>query len=210
MLKVSNKSSRREVQYVPTDRGIFTETGTWFAATEEEVEAYADGVLRERPLQQLLTDADLWLRSPTALALWALILGLLVLPPVPAALASIVIFAGWTILGPAGVSLVGLRIMRVADSVILQALAYVAILSLLARGGAMASMWVGLAGFIAYRWSLVQRVIEPLVRPLHRSMYELPVPDHVLRSIVVRWALKLRISIPQIEEVERSIRMKWK
>lgn len=203
-------SSRRELAYVATKNGIFTETGTWFAATEDSIRAYAARVLEVRPLPRLLADADVWLRSAQTLAVWSLIAFLTVLSPVPAMLAAVSMYAGWHVIGPSFVALFAVPIFRVLGNVILQGVVYVIVLSMFANAGVMLPVWVGLGGFIAFRWGLIQRALEPLMRPLHRSLYELPVPDQVLRAFIVRTALKHQIDVPQLREIERSIRDKWK
>lgn len=210
MFKELIGSSRAEVAYVATQKGIFTETGTWFAATEESIKRYAAGVLAVRPLSRLLADADVWLRSPMIAALWSLLVFLMVLPPVVALMAALTMYVGWGIVGPSFVSRMGARLFRLLDMVLLQALAYIVLLSLLAGAGAMGGVWIGLGGFIALRWGIVQRLVDPLLRPIHRSLYALPVPDQILRAFIVRTALKHRIDVPQIREIERSIRDKWK
>lgn len=197
------------VEYVGTRQGIFTETGTWFSVTEEAVEQYAAEVLRVRPLGRLLADADVWLRGPLIVALWSLIVFLLLLPPFVALAAAITMYAGWSVVGPSFVSRFASKILRVADAVFLQAIAYTAVLSALARTDALTAVWVGLGGFILFRWGLIQRLIDPLLRPIHRSLYDLPLPDQVLRAFIVRVALKHRIDIPHIQEIERGIREKW-
>ncbi len=201
--------SPAEVAYVTTDQGIFTESGTWFSATEQSVERYAGGVLKVRPLKRLLADVDIWLRGPTILGSWSLIILLVVLPPVAALGAAITMYAGWSIIGPSFVSRWVSKVLRVADNVLVQALLYFVLLSLIARAGAMTALWIGIGGFIAFRWGLIQRAIDPLLKPIHRSLYKLPVPDQVLRAFIVRAALKHRIDIPQINEIERGIRDKW-
>lgn len=209
MSKMVVGSSPPEIAYVATRNGIFTETGTWFAATEESIEQYAAGVLAVRPLPRLLADADVWLRGSTIVALWSLGIFLLLLPPVVASIASLTLYAAWSIIGPSFVSRVGARLLRVADNVLLQGLAFVILLSLLASAGSMAAVWIGLGGFIVYRWGIIQRLIDPLLRPIQRSLYELPVPDQVLRAFIVRIALKHGLDVPQIREIERGIRDKW-
>ncbi|MFW5973520.1 MAG: hypothetical protein ACOCTG_05960, partial [Bacteroidota bacterium] len=162
------------------------------------------------PLPRLLADADLWLRSPQTLAVWSFAAFLFVLPPVAALLASLTVFLGWQVVGPLFVHLSLLPIFRVMDAVLLQGLVYVIVLSIFASNGVFSVVWIGVAGFILYRWGIAGRLLASLLRRLQASLYDLPLPDQVLRGMILRTALRNDISLPQIQIIERRIRQKWK
>lgn len=209
MLPAFFGGSRRELAFVATANGIFTESGAWFSATEDEVKRFASKVLEVQALPRLLADADVWIRLPQITTGWVFLLLVVLLPPVPTILAGVGVYVIAQIVGPAVVNLPTLRLLRVADNVLLQGLAYAIILSLLANAGAIASVWTGLAGFIVLRWGLLARIVDPLVGRLQRRMYSIPVPDQILRGMIIRTAIKHRIKLPLLAEMERSIRAKW-
>ena len=194
-----------ETTFVDTPKGIFTASGVWFRTREDSLYAYAGPVFDHEPLPRLLTQSEVWLRSAQALALWLLPVALFVLTPVQAALAVLVIYVGWESLGPSFVSRSVLRVFRVLDVVLVQALYYVLTLSVLAAQDQFAALGVGLGGFILLRWGLVRMATQPVVKRIWATLYAMPVPDQVLRSFIIRAALKYRVSLPELDRIEQEI-----
>ncbi len=194
-----------ETTFVDTPEGIFTASGVWFRTREASLHAYAGLVFDREPLTRLLTQAELWLRSPLTLTLWLLPLLLFVITPLQAALAALVIYIGWESLGPSFVSRSVVQVFRVLDLVLLQALYYVLAMSVLAAQQQFAMLWVGLGGFIVLRWGLVRMATQPVIKRIWATLYRMPVPDQVLRSFIIRAALKYRVSLPELDRMEQEI-----
>ena len=192
-------------QFVETPQGIFTPDGVWFATTREAVERYAGTVLEHESLEALIDRSHVWLRSPETLSLWLLPLFMLLIDPLPAALAAATVYVAWKTLGPSAVSRWLARVLAVLDLVWLQGAYYVGILSYFAAAGEFAAVWTGLAGFIVIRWGLLGRLANPVVKPMQRSLYRLPIPDQVLRGFIIRTALAHRLSLPELDRMERQI-----
>lgn len=188
-----------------TPQGIFTASGVWFATTREAVERYAGGVLEHESLERLIERADVWLRSPETITVWLLPIFMLVIDPLPAALAATTVYVAWKVLGPSAVSRWFERVLAAGDLVWLQGAYYVGILSYFAASGQYAAVWVGLAGFIVVRWGLLSRAAVPLVKPMQRSLYDLPIPDQILRGFIIRTAMAHRLSLPQLHRIEKQI-----
>ncbi len=91
------------------------------------------------------------------------------------------------------------------DLVLLQALYFVLTLSVLAAQEQLAALGVGLGGFILLRWSLVRIATQPVVKRIWATLYTMPVPDQVLRSFIIRAALKYRVSLPELDRIEQEI-----
>ena len=196
---------RAETEYVDTPQGIFTASGVWFRTRVAWLDAYAGAVLEREPLARLLADAALWLRTPQVLTLWFLPLFLWFFAPLQAALGAIVLYLGVATLGPSFVSRRLLGLLRVLDVVLLQAFYYVFMLSVLAAQERLVAVWVGLGGFIVLRWGLLEMATKPLARLVTRSLYALPVPDHVLRALILRAALRYDVALPEIAQIEREV-----
>ncbi len=194
-----------ETTFVDTPEGIFTASGVWFRTREDSLYAYAGPVFDREPLARLFTQAEVWLRSPMTLALWLLPLLLFMLSPLQAALAALVIYVGWQSLGPSFVSRTVSGVFRVLDLVLLQAVYFVLTLSILAAQEQLAALGVGLGGFILLRWSLVRMATQPVVKRIWATLYRMPVPDQVLRSFIIRAALKYRVSLPELDRIEQEI-----
>ncbi len=197
--------NKAETTYVDTPEGIFTASGVWFRTREAMLREYAGMVFDREPLERLLHYAEVWLRSPQTLALWVLPFFLLFLSPLQSALATLVIYVGWQSLGPSFVSRVLLPVFRLLDKVLLQAVYYVFILSIIAAQEQFVALAVGLGGFIVLRWGLVRLAVKPLVAWIWSTLYRMPVPDHVLRAMIVRMALKYRITLDEFDRIEREI-----
>ncbi len=191
--------------YVDTPQGIFTDELLWFRTREAWLNDYAGAVFERRKLGQLLADAAVWLRSSQTLALWLLPALLLAVSAPQAALATIVFFVAWKTLGPSLVSRAVIPVLRVLELVILQALLYVGTLSWLAALDRYAAMSVGLAGFILLRWGVLRMAVRPLAKVFWGWLYRMPVPDHVLRAIIVRAALHYRIVLADFAPIEEHI-----
>jgi hypothetical protein len=68
-----------------------------------------------------------------------------------------------------------------------------------------AAVGVGLGGFVLLRWGVLEWASGYLIRPLRRALYPLPVADQVLRGLIVRVALKHRLSLPQVDDITEDI-----
>lgn len=194
-----------ETQFVDTPEGIFTSSGVWFRTRVALLEDYAGAVFTHEPLPMVLTHAEVWLRSAQTLALWVLPAFLFIASPVQAGLGTLVVYVAWRGLGPSFVNRPMMRLFGVMDLVLVQALYYVFVLSTLAAQAQYSAVWAGLAGFVLLRWGLIRWSTAPLLRPIWRSLYTLPVPDQVLRATLVRAAMKFGVSLPEIDRMERQI-----
>ena len=195
--------------YVDTPYGMVTATGQWYHIPEADVRDYAGEVLEYVSLDQLLRWADVWGRSPRTLAAWLLPVLLWVLPAGWAALATLGVFVAWALASPALTSVVGAKVGTVLDYGVVQALYYVLILSVYAARDQFWAVGVGLIGFVLLRWGVVQWGLRPLLRPLWRRLYPLPVTDQVLRGLIVRVALKHRLALPQVDAITEDILENW-
>ncbi|GIV62248.1 hypothetical protein GQ464_017935 [Rhodocaloribacter litoris] len=195
--------------YVDTPKGIFTASGVWFRTREADLVSYAGPVLRRVPLPGLLARAEAWLRSPETLVLWCLPVLLWWVPPVPAVTGALGLYLGWSLLSPAWVSPGLDRLVRLLSRVEVQAIYYVVWLSGMALSGRQAALWTGVAGFVVIRWGGLARVLGPVIDRLHRRLYPLPRADQVLRALIVRLALKHRLSLPELDQMEARILKTW-
>lgn len=191
--------------FVDTPSGIFTAAGVWFRTTQEELERYAAGVLEHESIERLIEQSEVWLRSAQTLTVWCFPLFLLAAEPLPAALAALTVFVGWRSLGPSLVSRTFERVLAVLDLVWLQGVFYVGILSYFAAAEYFTAVWAGLAGFILLRWGIVEKVTDLLVRLIWSTLYQMPVADQILRAFIIRAAMKYRVSLPQLDQLERRV-----
>jgi len=191
--------------YVDTPYGILTEGGRWYHVTKQDIQDYAGAVLDHVSLEQLLRWADTWVDSARTVALWGLPLLLWGLPVGWAVGGTLALFVGWALLSPALPSLLAVRAVTVLDHVIAQALYYAVTMSVFAAAEMYGAVGVGLVGFVLFRWGVLEWALGYLLRPLQRTLYPLPVADQVLRGLIVRVALKHRLSVPQVDDITQDI-----
>ena len=199
--------SRKEtVEFVDTGRFIVTGSGTVFRSTKKSLDEYAPGLTERVPLEKLVGDADLWLRLPMDLSLWVLPIGLFQGGPWIGATGMISVYLVSAVLSPAEVSLYAVPMVRLLDRVTLQALYFIVTLSILAQNGRFPELWTGVGGFVVLRWSLLARAVEPVVHSLTKRLYSMPVPDQVLRAVMIKYAIRFGVSIPSLSDIEEDVR----
>lgn len=197
------------IDFVELPVGIFTADGVWFHTNEEMIEQFAGGVLERRPLRQLLADATVWLNLPVTATAWLLPIYLFVGGPSVAALAALITWIFLALLAPFVVLPSLVRGVRLLSHPIGQGFFYVITLSYFAAGDEFGAVGVGIAGFILLRWGLIDRLLLPVVRMLPAPGPDLPRPDHVLRNLIVRNALRFGVELPELDRMERRILEIW-
>lgn len=196
--------------YVDTPAGLLAADGTHYHTTEPLLRDYADEVVEAVGLGTLLRQAGVWLRSPQTLAVLFLPALLVVMPWWAALGTALLLWALWSA-GAPGVVLPGLMgALRVLEHPVTQGLVYVGVLSAFAASGQIAAVWTGVAGFVAFRLGLVDRVLGPVVRAMQQALHPLPAPDQTLRSLIVRHALRRGITLDGMGAIEDSVRAFWR
>jgi hypothetical protein len=198
-----------DASFVETPYGLGTERGRWYHATREMLEAYAREVFAYRSLETLLRRSDQWLDAPRTVALWLLPVLLLTLPPAGAAGATLAAYSAVRLLSPAFPHPAVARGLGWMQKVALQGGYYVFTLSILAAGDAFVALGIGLAAFVLFRWGAVDAALTPALQPVLRRLYPLPLPDQVLRGMIVRTALQHRLELPHLDEMTRDILDAW-
>jgi hypothetical protein len=195
--------------FVNTPYGMVTAAGRWYHIPEEQARDYAGEVLDYISLEDLVERADLWIDSPRTVALWLMPLVLWALSPVWAVAATAGLYLGWALASPAVPSLWGTRAVRLLSSTLAQGGYYTVVLSLFAMVDRFAAVGVGLAAFVLFRWGIVDWAVRGGLRALRRRLYPLPVTDQILRGLMVRAALRHRVSVPQVDAITQDILDNW-
>lgn len=197
------------LHYVDTPYGILTAAGYWYHVTEQGLRDYAGEVFEHVSLGRLLRWADVWVGSATTVVLWVLPLLLWGLPEGWAVVCAVALYLGWAVASPALPGIIAVRVVSALDHVLAQALYYVTAMSALAAAEQYMAVATGLSGFVLLRWGVVRWVFEYGLQPLRRVLYPLPVADQVLRGLIVRVALKYRLSLPQVDAITQDILENW-
>jgi hypothetical protein len=195
--------------YVSTPYGLFTTAGHWYHIPESEARAYAGAVLDHVSLDTLVRWADAWVESPRTVALWALPALLWALPVGWAVGAALGLYVAWALGSPSVPAVAAARTMTVLQRRAVQGLFYAGALSALAVTGHLPATFVGLGAFVLFRWGVLDWTAQIGLRPLQQLLYPLPVTDQVLRGLIVRAALKHRVSVPQVDALATDILANW-
>jgi hypothetical protein len=195
--------------YVDTPYGMMTEAGRWYHISEADLREYAAAVLDHVSLDRLVQWADAWVDSPRTVALWVLPPLLWSLSPGWAGGCALALYVGWALASPALPSVGAARATSWLGSPLVQVFYYAVTLSVLAALRQYAAVGVGLAAFVLFRWGVVQWGARKTLRPLQRMLYPLPVTDQVLRGLIMRAALKYRVSVPQVDAITKDIIENW-
>ena len=195
----------RTKRYVDTPQGIWTLAGHHFRTTEALLQEYAGPVLARTPLDQLLNKANDWIRSPENLAVCLLPILLLNLPIGQALGITALVYAVWKVLAPALVSVNLLGLFSFIEKVPVQALVYITVLSLLGMREQYLELGIGVGFFVFVRWGGLGLLTNWLFGALHRVLFSVPVNDKILKSLIVRIALRHRLSLPELDAVEEKL-----
>lgn len=191
--------------YVDTPYGMVTASGRWYHIPEDDVRAYAGGVLEHVPLDRLIRWADAWLDSPRTVTLWLLPVLLWALPIGWALVAGVGLYGGWTLASPAFPGPWTAWVVSGLQNVLVQGGYYALTLSSFALGDQFAAVGVGLVAFVLFRWGIVDWGTGLVLRPLVKWLYPLPVSDQVLRALILRTAVYYRVSVSQVDDLTADI-----
>ena len=198
-----------EGEFVELPTGIFTADGIWFHTSESYLREFAGPIIDRIGIATLLSQAGSWMRSADTAGSFCLVILLLITSPAMAALASVVLYLMWNALVPALVFPSFIRFFSLLSAAWIHGLIYVLILSWLGAGGMISSVIVGLIGFVLLRWGIVRNLIDRIPAMKNKSGRMLPIADRILRSLMVRYAISFRITLPSTEEFERRILEIW-
>lgn len=196
--------------YVDTPAGLFSAGGVRYRTTERLLREFAGGVEAHVPLPDLVAAADAFAEAPRVAAAAGLLVGLVLLSPPWAVALSLTLWLAAALAAPGVASLGVARVLRALSGAGVQGLAFAVVLSVLASQGRLDAVWTGLAGFLLLRLGVVERLLRPLAAPALAHLYALPPADQTLRALVVRAAIRHRVSLPATAAMEARVRAFWR
>ena len=123
----------------------------------------------------------------------------------PAFLITLGVYLLMSIWGPLFVGYWVQPLLKLLDRLSLQALYYIISMSVFAIVDRFELMAAGLAFFIVIRWGLLEKALEPVLKRVREALYPVPYPDQLLKSVIVRAAMKYHVALPELDRMERSI-----
>ncbi len=204
-----NRQAADGVDYIDSPTGIVTAAGTHFKTTEKLLQEFAAPVFAHEPLSRLISKTEVWAQSPVTVSLWALPILLLLLPVWVAATIALFLFGLWRIFSPSVPVRAGITVLAILQKPAVQGVFYVVALTALGWSGRTPAVLVGLAGFISLRFGLIDVLLKPILAPALDRLYALPVPDQVLRAVIIRAALRHSVLLAGFSGLEESARAAW-
>jgi hypothetical protein len=193
--------SKPGFHHIDTPNGLFTAAGFWFATRPSVIESLVPGLLAVEPLDDLLQQAERWIRSSEGLALWVF-LGLLLAQNVFwAATVSIIVYVAWYFLRSAVATPVLDPLVKglTFDAPVL--LASVAVISWVGHSGRTADALIGLGWFFTYRFGWLRMLLDRW----HNASRPLPVNDRILRMLLFRSAIRNGITPKPLQTMKDDI-----
>lgn len=203
------RTPREAPAYFDTPRGIRTAGGVQLGATVPMLEDFAGPVLRRTGLDELVRRVEVWLDSGRILALAILPFAILALPTWVAVGLTLGVYVAWEIFAPSFPSRSGVAFFRALGAPLVQVLVYVLVLSWVGTGGDWVGAAAGLVGFVAFRLGGVAALLKPLLARAWQKLYALPVPDQVLRALIVREATTADVKLPELASLEQRAKAFW-
>ena len=202
--------TERSPTYIDTPHGILTQMGTLFSTTEDSLKEYVGELIVHEPIEKLLANADLWLRFPLNLSLWLTPLLLWQINPIIASGMVLIIFIMLSVSGPIFVNHTLSFIPFVLNQVLLQFLLYSLFLSFFLLSSNILAASLGVIFFVLFRWGIIKKAFEPVLKWITKKLYAVPYEDKVLKSLIVKKSLHYRTVLPEVNELEMSIMQKIK
>lgn len=198
-----HQSRGTDQPFVETKLGIVTRKGEWFFTTSEKIGEYVPGLYEEVSLEELILEAQAWVRSTAGLSI-TLLMGLLFLVHPAMALAGAVIFHGlWHTFKSAFVVRNMKTVLKVVNSDGYQMVISLVVLSALANQGQFLALGVGLLFFFITRLRLLEWVWR---KAGIGGSGELTLNDRVLRMVIIRHAIYENLAPADVQQMEEKLK----
>ena len=189
-------------EFVETPLGIFTANGNWFYTNTEQINAYAPGLLPRVGIDQLIAEAEIWVKSTDVVTILVLLLLLQLMPASFAAFLSLPVLGLWHLAKSAMVSQWATTVLRfVTHDAFILVLAVVSI-SYLGMQQAYTDFAVGLLFFFLIRFGWIRKGFD---RFYERFNTGIGLNDRLLKMIVIRKAISEGVTIPELKRMEDQI-----
>lgn len=189
--------------FIETPRGLFTSAGNWFHITRQALDTYAPGLLDKVPLEKIIKQSEIWIRSTDNLGILLFMLLLWQQGITIAVLATLLFVTVWHIYKSSFVSLPLTAVLRVTDKEAVVLLVSLAVLSWKGMAGEYLAVPFGLAFFVILKFGWIRAAIQWV------SGFFLPgtllLNDRVLKMLVIRYALKENIPVREVDAMEKEI-----
>ena len=186
--------------FMETKLGIVTRTGEWFHITEEQIEEFIPGLLKEVSLRDLIKDARAWVRSSDSLSLTLLLGMLLYLNPWLSAIATLAFHWLWYNYKSALANFWCGKIFSFMNTDGYQMVISLIVLSLLGMWGQYLALGIGILFFFILRLSLLNKLWDKLT-----AKESLTLNDRMLKMLILKYAMKENLAPQEVKDMEKDL-----
>lgn len=187
--------------HVDTPNGLFTAAGFWYRTRPDAIESLVPGLLKLEPLDDLLRQAERWIRSAEGLALWVFLTALILQGVFVAAAVSILVYVVWYFVRSAIAGPLLQPLVNVLTQDVMVLLATVGIISYVGHSGRTADALIGLGWFFTYRFGWLRLLLDRW----HDATRPLPMNDRILRMLLFRHAIRNGITPKPVQTMKDDI-----
>lgn len=208
------KRGRFEWQMLELPDGITTSNGNWYHITREGIEKYVPGLLKEKPLEHIIKEADAWVKSSNGLALMLyFILVYATIDALWAFLISLVVYFFWYFNTGVFVNVISTPIAKLLNKdgfiytvsgVFLIGISLNDLISSVGFNVEFNALWYGLGLFFLFKVGLLSLLIQ-FVRNKFFGKPNVPKPDRVLNMLLIRYGMKHGMLTGKIEDMEKEL-----
>ncbi|HLR25489.1 MAG TPA: hypothetical protein VK112_06450 [Fodinibius sp.] len=197
----SNK--QRQNLYLETKLGIITQTGDWFHTTADHIKRFVPGLLKKRPLDQLVQEAVAWVRSADSLALTLLLILLMVIPPLFAVVIAVAFHFFWYRFKSGFVTIYTGKLLKFMNTDGYLLITSLIIISYLGLDGRYIAGGVGLAFFFLMKLGLLKGLWDKIDE--HKSD-ELSLNDRIFKMVLIKYAMHYNIAPTEVQNMEEKFK----
>lgn len=190
--------------FVETPLGIISASRNWYHTTSDAIEAFVPGLLKTYDLENIIHDAEAWVKSGDSLA-FLLYIGLIYfVDPWICGIGVLVFHSFWYINKSAFVSPLFSGLLKILNhDAVLMAVA-VGGLSYLGITGRYTAVIIGIVLFFLFKIGLWRWGIDYLHRRFSKSSFTLN--DRLLKMLLVRLAIKNDIEVKEIDQMDKRMK----
>lgn len=193
------KSLDRQDLYLETQMGIITRYGDWFHTTEKHIERFVPGLLDKRSLDQLVEEANAWVRSADSLSMTILLILLLFIHPVLAAAIAVAFHFFWYRFKSGFVTIFLGKVLKMLNTDGYLLVSSLVIISLLGMSGQYVAAVLGLVFFFVMKLGLLKRLWDKIDEGVEK---ELTLNDRVFKMILVKYGMYYDLAPTEVQQME--------
>ncbi|MGM0588307.1 MAG: hypothetical protein ACQETE_07840 [Bacteroidota bacterium] len=197
------KRSDPSRHFAETPFGIVSTSRNWYHITRERIEEYVPGLLKKHSLEDLILDAEAWVKSPDSTSLILYLILVLLMPGWLAALVSLAWFGFWYQYKSAFVQPILTRVLKLINSDGVMMIGALVVLSYLGINDRYVDAILGFVLYLLFKVGVLRLGWEYLLA--RTSPPDIPTNDRVLKMLMMRLGYKFGLEVPEMEQMENQI-----